>query len=192
MKWVVVAIIAVIVPYTFLTLRYRRPGKAFEPYADMKDRANTMRLLSAGYQRITLEAQRPAATGSSTSSATSSPAAGGLPSSLKATLVEAPLLPTEIVTVGAAATASAAAPYPIQFTCLLPDNKEQLAGAELYVRADEIIITPNFEKLSGGLQTRTRENIIVLTVPPRALKPGTYRVTLIGQNASRAWSLQLK
>jgi hypothetical protein len=48
MKWIVVAIVAVIVPYTFLTLRYRRPGKAFEPYADMKDRANTMRLLSAG------------------------------------------------------------------------------------------------------------------------------------------------
>lgn len=192
MKWIVVAIVAVIVPYTFLTLHYRRPGKAFEPYADLKDRANTMRLLSAGYQRIALDAQRPAATSGGNTGASVSSAAGGLPTSLKATLVDAPLLPTEILTVGAAPTASAAAPYSIQFTCTLPDNKEQLAGAELYVRGEEIVVTPNFEKLSGGLQTRTRENIILLTVPARALKPGQYRVTLIGQNASRAWPLHVK
>ena len=192
MKWIVIAIIAVIVPYTFLTLRYRRPGKAFEPYADMKDRANTMRLLSAGYQRINLEAQRPASGAPGNATATISPAAGGLPASLKSTLVDAPLLPTEIVTVGAAPTAAADAPYSIQFTCTLPDNKQQLAGAELYVRGDEILVAPTFEKLSGGLQARTRENIILLTVPARALKPGKYRITLIGQNASRAWSLQVK
>jgi hypothetical protein len=60
------------------------------------------------------------------------------------------------------------------------------------VRGTEIAIAPHFEKLSGGLQTRTREDIVLLTVPPGALKPGAYRVTLVGQNASRAWSLKVK
>jgi hypothetical protein len=33
--------------------------------------------------------------------------------------------------------------------------------------------------------------VILLTVPPGALKPGAYRVKLAGQHSSRAWSLQV-
>jgi hypothetical protein len=192
MKWIIAAIIVFIVPYTYLTLHYRKPGKAFEPYADIKDRANTLRLLSAGYQRIALEAQRPALPSSDGAAAPTSAAAGGVPAGLRASLIDAPLLPTEILTVNAAPAASTSAAYPIQFTCTLPDNKEQLAGAALYVHAGEIVITPDFEKLSGDLQTRTRENIVLVTVPAGALKPGRYRVTLAGEHASRSWSLQVK
>lgn len=190
MKWVVVAIIAVIVPYTFLTLRYRKPGKAFEPAHDLADRANTMRLLSAGYQRITLGAARPADPVRGGTAPTTAEA-GGVPSGLRATLVETPLLPAEILSVSAAPSTSSAAPYPIPFTCTLPDNKQQLGGAELYVRGTEIWITPSFEKLTGGLLARSRENVVLLTVPAAALKPGRYHVTLLGQNASRAWTLQV-
>ena len=60
MKWIVLTIALVIVPYTFLTLHYRKPGPAYRPYQDAQERANVVRLLSAGYQRITLPAQRPA------------------------------------------------------------------------------------------------------------------------------------
>ena len=60
MKWVVLTIIAVLVPYTWLTLHYRKPGHAFEPYHDLKNRANIGRLLAAGYQRIPVDASRPA------------------------------------------------------------------------------------------------------------------------------------
>lgn len=192
MKWIVLAIIVVIVPYTFLTLRYRKPGPAFRPYQDMQDRANVMRLLAAGYQRITLAAQRPADPVRAAAAATVAPAAGGLPSGLRSTLVQAPLLPTEILGVSAAPTASAKSDYPIQFTCTLPDNKQQLAGAELYVRGEEIVITPDFERLRGGLQSRSRENVILLTVPGGSLKPGRYHVTVVGQQGSRAWTLQVK
>ncbi len=192
MKWIIVAIIAVIVPYTYLTLRFRKPGPAFEPYHDMRDRANVMRLLSAGYQRITLSAERPADPLRVATPAVVSSSPGGLPSALRSTLVEPPLLPTEILNVSAAPATGAAAAYPIQFTCNVPDNKQQLAGAELYVHGEEIFITPDFERLTGGLLTRTRENVILLTIPPASLKPGRYHVTLAGQNASRAWTLQVK
>ncbi len=190
MKWIVIVIVAVIVPYTYLTLHFRKPGKAFEPYHDMEDRANTMRLLSAGFQRITVAAARPADP-LRIAAASTLPSPGGVPAALRSTLVQQPLLPSEILSVSAAPSSSAGTPYPIQFTCTLPDNKQQLGGAELYVRGDEIWITPNFEKLTGGLLSRSRENLVLLTVPPGALKPGRYQMTLLGQSSSRAWTLQV-
>ena len=59
MKWIVVAILLFIAIYTPITLLYRKPGKTFEPYQDTKDRANTGRLLNAGYQRVALGFSRP-------------------------------------------------------------------------------------------------------------------------------------
>jgi hypothetical protein len=192
MKWIVVAILVIIVPYTYLTLHYRKPGPAFQPYQDMQDRANTLRLLSAGYQRISLGAQRPADPGRVPGGAAALPAPAGVPAALRSTLVQQPLLPTEILSVSASPTISSGTPYSVQFTCTLPDNKAQLAGAELYLKDDQIWITPDFERLTGKLLARTRENLVLLTVPAGALKPGRYQITLAGQNSSRAWTLQVK
>ena len=192
MKWVALAILLFIVPYTFLTLHYRKPGPAYRPYEDMKGRANTARLLSAGYQRIALDAQRPTDSASPGLVAPASASTGGLPDDLRATLIETPLLPADILSVSAAASANSQRAYPIQFTCTAPDNKQQLAGAELYLKGNDIVITPDFELLTGGLLTRTRENLILLTVPPGALKPGRYHLTLAGKNSSRTWTLQVQ
>ena len=191
MKWIVLTIIVVLVPYTFLTLYYRKPGPAYRPYQDAQERANVVRLLSAGYQLITGAAQRPADSPRAAAAAPTTAVLGGLPSELVATLVQKPLLPPEIHAVTAAPSVSALQPYAIQFTCTLPDNKQQLAGAELYVKDAEIVITPDFELLTGGMLARSRESVILLTVPAGALKPGTYRVTLAGQHSSRAWSVQV-
>jgi hypothetical protein len=191
MKWIVVAIIAVIVPYTFLTLYFRRPEKAFQPYADLKDRVNTRRLLSSGFQRITLNAQRPSDPARAALSAPIVASAGGVPEVLRSTLVDQPLLPGEILSVSAAATASASEPYPVQFSCSLPDDRRQLAGASLYLRNEEIFLVPTFERLGGDLIARSRENVVVLTVPAGALKPGTYHATVLGERASKAWTVQV-
>ncbi len=191
MKWVVLTIIAVLVPYTYLTLHYRKPGPAYRPYQDAQDRANVVRLLEAGYRRITIAAQRPAEPVKGAANAPILPATGGLPEALTKTLVQQPLLPAEILGVSAAGSLNTEQPYAIQFTCTLPDNKQQLAGASLYLRDSEIIVAPDFELLAGGLLARTRESVILLTVPGGSIKPGQYRVTLAGQRASRAWVLQV-
>jgi hypothetical protein len=192
MKWIVVAILVVIVPYTFLRWHYRKPGRAFEPYHDMKDRANTLRLLSAGFQRITLEASRPLESSSLAGVATVQPATGGLPDSLAATLVDRPLLPAEIVNVHVGAAASTLMSYPIEFTCTAPDNRQQLGGAQLYLRGGEVIVIPHFERLTGGLLTRTRDSFIRVTVPAGALKPGHYRAVLVGARSSRSWQFDVR
>ena len=192
MKWIIIVILAMIVPYTYLTLRYRKPGPAFRPYEDMKSRANVSRLLAAGYQRIPLTAQRPADGARTSGGAQITSVAGGIPAALRSTLVETPLLPTEITSVTAATTATTLQPYVIQLACTLPDDKQQLGGAELFLRDETIVITPTFEPVAGDLQTRSREAAVLLTVPAGALKPGSYSVTLVGERSSRAWTLEVK
>lgn len=192
MKWIVVAILLILVPYTFLTLRYRKPGPAFQPYEDMKNRANVARLLSAGYQRVPLTAQRPADRSSVSGGASITSAPGGLPADLRTMLVEPPLLPAEILSVTAAPTANPLLPYALELTCTLPNDKQQLGGADLYLRGDTLVIAPTFEQVSGDLLTRTRHSIVRLTVPAGILRPGRYTVTLAGGRASRTWPLEVK
>jgi hypothetical protein len=191
MKWVVLVIILCIGVYTVLTLRYRRPERAFQPFQDLRDRANTHRLIDAGFQRIPLTAELPADALSADPGARASSAAAGLPVALRETLVVQPQLPAEILTVSAAPSVNAMFAYPIAFRCTLPDNKQQLAGAQLYVRGSELVVAPDFERITGSLLARTRENLIRLTVPAGALKPGSYHVTLVGARASKTWTLQV-
>ncbi len=191
MKWIVLAIVVSLVLYTYLTLHFRKAGPAFRPYADIKDHANTVRLLDAGYQRISVEAELPADPAPAGPAAAVSSASAGLPAALRDTLIDQPKLPAEIVSVSAAPSVNSMFTYAIGFRCTLPDNKQQLAGAELYVRGGEIIVAPDFDRLAGGLLSRTRENLIRLTVPAGALKPGQYHVTLVGARASKAWTLQV-
>jgi hypothetical protein len=189
MKTVALVLVICLAGYTFLTLHFRKPGPGYRPYEDMRNRANTGRLLSAGYQRIELTAQRPADIASIRE--TAAPAAGGLPAELSATIVAPPLLPVDVVRAQAAPTADAKQSYPIYFVCVFPDDRRQFLGAELYVKGDQIVITPDFEVLGNGLLARSPENLVLLTVPADSLKPGHYRVTLVGQRTSRMWSLQV-
>jgi hypothetical protein len=191
MKWIVLAVVLFVPTYTWLTLHYRRPGPAFRPYQDMRDRADVVRLLKAGYKRVAIDARRPAEPILEAGLATS-PAPGGLPPELRKTLVESPLLPLEIASVSAAPVAVSGIDYLIGLTYTLPDNKRQLSGAHLYEREGEIVIVADFERLGGGLLARTREGSALLTIPPGSLRPGTYRVILVGERTSKSWSLRVR
>ncbi|MEY4686079.1 MAG: hypothetical protein RIR76_102 [Verrucomicrobiota bacterium] len=192
MKWIVVAILLMAVPYTIVTLRYRKEGPAFQPYEDMRNRANVSRLLSAGYQRITIPAQRPAGRTGIPGGAVFQNAPGGLPEELRATLVETPRLPLEITSVQAAATANNLSPYAIELTCTLPDDRHQLGGAELYLQGDTLVLTPTLERVGGDLLTRARQAAVLLTIPAGTLRRGTHRVILTGERSSRTWKLEVR
>jgi len=191
MKWIVVSILVFIPIYTYLTLHFRRPGPAFNPYQDLRDRTDVVRLLKAGYHRVAVDASRPAESLPGAALATER-AAGGLPQELKTTLVESPLLPLEIVSVTASPAASSGIDYPIGVSYTLADNKRQLSGAHLYEREGEVVIVADFERLGGELLARDRDGVALLTVPPGALRPGTYRVTVVGERVSRSWSLTVR
>jgi hypothetical protein len=192
MKWIALIIVLIIGPYTFLRWHYRKPQDAFEPYHDMKDRANTMRLLSAGFQRVTLVAERPAEAMKLPAAAVIQPAIGGLPSELSTTLVETPMLVTEIVAVSAPRETNTLFAYSFDFTCGLPDNRHEVANVYLYSREQQIFIVPELQRLAGDLLERTRENRVRITLPPGTLKPGLQEVTLVGERTSKRWSIEVK
>jgi len=194
MKWVALVIVVSLAAYTYLTLHYRKTNPAYLAYQDTKDRAGVMRLLSAGFQRVLLTAQRPADPSTRIQlgpAATTAAAAGGLDPEVGSSLLDLPLLPDEITHIAASASVSALLPYPIQFTCTLSDNKRQLSGAELYIKDRTLTLLPTFEQLGGDLLARSRESIVLVTLPPGTLKPGTYKVTVVGERASRTWPLQV-
>jgi hypothetical protein len=191
MKWIVVAILVFIPIYTYLTLHYRRPGPAFNPYRDMRDRADVIRLLKAGYQRVAIDASRPVE-GVAQAGGASSPAPGGLPEDLRTTLVETPLMALQIDSVSAAPTAVSGINYTIGLTYTNSDNRKELSGAHLYEKPGEIVIVADFERLAGGLLVRTRDGSALLDIPPGSLRPGTYRVTVVGERASRTWMLSVR
>ena len=191
MKWIVLAIVLAIGPYTYLTLHFRKPGPAYLPYEDTKRRVTTGRLLSTGFQRINLEVERPADALHFAPPADLVSAPGGLPAVLADAIVDQPVLPVSIDQVGAAGSMVSTRSYTIQFTCSLTDNHEQLAGSQLFRRDGEIYIVPSFEKLDSGLLARTRDSSILLTVPAGLLKPGHYAVRLVGARSSRQWTLQV-
>ncbi|PTX99020.1 hypothetical protein [Opitutus sp. ER46] len=189
LKWIVLAIVLFIGAYTFLTLHYRKTSRPYEPHQDMQTRANTGRLLAAGYQRVELPADRPV---TRLPANTSNPAPGGLPAPLRQALVTTPHLPSDIVLAHGDPAARASEPYEIHFRCVTPDEKQQLSRTELFVKGDEIVVAPSFGHLAAGLQARTRDSFYTVTVPPGTLRPGRYRVTVTGENSSRAWSLQVQ
>lgn len=197
MRWVVIAIIACIVPYTYVTIKYRKPQKAFEPYADMKDQANVNRLLAAGYKRVILRAERPfpdlpAADITLGSAAVPAPAPAGLPEELAKTLIDAPRLPRGYQHLIAPAELAAATPGRLQFTAQLEGNREQLGGAELYRRDGSVVIVPLFEPAPGDLQARSTESTVLLEIPPGALPAGRYEVTLVGARDSLSWTVLVR
>lgn len=196
MKWVALAILLMIVPYTILTVKYRKAGPSYQPYEDSKQRANVMRLLDAGYQRINVTAERPAdpqnlvRTMNALAEAKSIP--GGLSGGLDSVLVEIPQLPASFSSVSASRESAALLPYPVLFTCSLDDQKHQLGGAQVFVRGQQVVIVPQFEPLSGDLTARTKESTVLITLPAGALKSGDYTLHLAGTTQSRQWTLTVK
>ena len=189
MRWIVLLIVLFAVPYTYLNLRYRKPGPDYRPYQDAREREKIAR---AGYARITIAAERPADDGRLRGGAAAVEAlSGGLPEDLRRTLIEPPHLPAELGAVAAPAAADSGGAYPIEFECTQADAHQQLGGARIYRRGTDVFVVADFERLAGGLTVRTRRNLIRLTVPPGALERGTYRFVLVGAAASKAWSVQV-
>lgn len=196
MKWVAAAILACVVPYTWLTIAYRKPGPSYQPYEDSKQRANVTRLLDAGYQRITVEAERPAdpqpMIDAMRALADIAPAPGGLSGGLETTLVEVPPLPRSFSSVSAPRETASLLPYPIVFTCTLADQKHQLGGALVFVRGRSVVIIPSFEPLDGDLTARSKESPVRIVIPGGSLKSGTHTVWLAGGEQSRQWTLDVR
>lgn len=189
MKWIVLAILVCVVPYTWITIKYRKEAPPHQPYQDNKDRAQVMRLLDSGFQRVSVTLERlvdPALP--LTDAADFDATVGGLPSSLAGLLIDKPPVPSTFTQLDAPAATLVGIPYTITATCTQPDKKEQPATSFLYLRGDEAVFVIGYDVHPGDLQSRRTESYVRLSVPPHTFAPGEYRATLIGAKASRRWT----
>jgi hypothetical protein len=186
MKWIVAAMVLFIIPYTFLTLRYRKP-ESFQPYEDARERAH---IAKAGYSRISLSASQPA-DGRTEDRFGIAPSAGGIPADLSASLIDRPVLPEAVGAVAAAPACLGGANYPIRFDCTPPAGQLELSVAHLYHKGQDLFILVGFAPVADGLVQRRPADTIQLEVPSAELEPGTYQVTLVGSRASKTWAVQV-
>jgi len=194
-KWIALALIPLLVGYTFVTLHYRKPNRPYEPYNDLKTRGQTHNLLTAGYQRIPLTADLPANSAANPSDAlanlNATATAGGLPASLKESLFDQPALPAGYSAAYGSSEISSLLGATLAFDCDTGDLAHQLSGAFLYAQGDQIVIVPELEALEGSLSARRDQAHIRIVIPGGALKPGSYTVLLAGRDSSLTWPLQV-
>ena len=196
MRWIVLAILLVIVPYTYVNLKFRKPNKAFEPYADMKSQANVGRLLDAGFRRVTLpvgdNASAFVTAQAAVPAAALAPAPAGLPVELGEVLVEVPRLPLAYRDVSAPATHTAAVPLRLSFA-LEPDPAAEglrIGTVELYLRDNSAVLVPVFAPASAAAPATPA--VLACEIPAGLLAPGAHVFTLAGARDSVRWSVLVR
>lgn len=192
MKWIILAILACIIPYTWLTIAYRKEGPAHQPYQDNKDRAQVLRLLENDFYRFDLSmALLPDPLYPAPGLAETEKLAGGLPPLLREVLIDPSPLPPRIPMVAAPARGSAGAPYAFHFACAQPRKGEPPTTATLYRRDSELVVLVGYDASPEELKTRDLDAVAKVTLPADTLEAGDYQITLLGARESRRWRLKL-
>lgn len=194
LRWVVLVVVVFIAGYTFVNLRYRKPGPAFRPAEDMNSRATTVRLLAAGWRKLPAEVSRPLerpAPGASEVALRRG--ASGLGTELAAAFAEAPTLVSGVDRARAAGTVARGEPYRIHFTARLGDQRLQLGHVEALHRDAELVLIPTLERLPGpDLLSRWPDADYLASVPTERLPPGTYTVRLASRGPALEWTLLVR
>jgi len=209
MKWIILALLPCLAAYTFVTLQYRKPGHAFEPYSDLKARAQIHQLLEAGFQRIPLEIRdatdsRPLNKKPDFADHLKNPAnertlyalitqtaAGGLPEDLASALIEPPHLLREAST--------SLGPVDLYDGGDLVLKVRFYASAEpvaaqLYVRENQTFVVVELaapDAPEDDYEARRTEYVKWLIAPAGLLNPGRYNGLLIGAEQSMRWGVHV-
>ncbi|MBI3885934.1 MAG: hypothetical protein HY302_09440 [Opitutae bacterium] len=196
MKWIVAVIVVFIAGYTWVNLRYRKPGRAFRPYQDMNDRATTVRLLQGGWSRLPVTTRRPAdkPAGDETPAAAADISRGsaGLGPELARDFAEKPKLPASIDRVVAPAAVAHGADYAAYFTVGFADNSALLGDLALYRKGNLLVLLPTLEPVPGKLLVRWKDGAYWVTFPTRSLSPGSYQVRLLAQGPAAVWNVTVR
>jgi hypothetical protein len=196
LRWVVIAIAVFIVAYTFLRIRFGKPGRGFEPYHDLGEQAGPRHLVALGYERIPVDLERLPeilpATYFAPAVGDVERASGGLPAELDAAMAAKPALPADITGVTAPREIAAPGIYAVQFTCAQPDYRTQPDDTLLFRRDHRLFLLPDFRKPGGQLMARWRESVVVARFSTKGMEPGRYTVTVCGRSGSKTWQFTVK
>jgi hypothetical protein len=193
MKYIVVAILVFVVIYTWVNLRYRKPGPGYRPYQDAQDRATVARLLAAGWHKMPVELERPIEAptfaGPPASIARDFPGLGDLDQKF----AEKPRLFASIDRVVSPASVRRGADYTVYFTASVTDLKEEMGELTLFRRDKEIVLLPTTEHLPGkDLRRRWNDSNYAATFSTADLAPGRYEARLVARGRAATWSFTVR
>ena len=194
MKWIVAVIIVFIVGYTVVNVYFRKPGPGYRPYQDAQDRATTARLLAAGWQKVTVDARRPA----ERPVTDDTPAAvtrdfPGLGADLESKFATKPKLLASIDKVVSPTTVAKGHNYAAYFTASLADLKEQVGELALYRKGNELVLIPATEPLPGkDLKSRWNDSTYWVSFPTTNLPTGRYQMRIVAKGPALMWSFTVK
>ena len=196
MKWIVVIIVVFIAGYTWVNLRYRKPGRGFRPYEDMNNRATTVRLLQGGWSRIPVTTRRPAdkpaGDEAPANAANISRGSVGLGIELDNAFAEKPKLPASIDRVVAPASVTHGTDYAAYFTVGFADNSALLGDIVLYRKGNLLVLIPTLEPVPGKLLVRWKDGAYWVNFPTQSLPPGQYQVKLLAQGPAATWNVTVR
>lgn len=190
MRWVALAIVAGIGVYTWLTLAYRKPGPAYEPYEAGRERATLARLAEGGWSHF--RAKWAAFDGSPPHDprAAATASAEGVALELREWLRAVWHLPVDWPALAPAPTWEAEADYVVDFTLRPDGSNASLVGFDIYRRGTDIVVITRWEPAGVQLRPRTAPFSGRMHWPAAARpEPGTYTVTLAALREARQWTL---
>ncbi|HEY4247687.1 MAG TPA: hypothetical protein VGM64_12570 [Lacunisphaera sp.] len=193
MKWIVMAIVLFIAGSTWVNLRYRKPGASYRPYQDAQDRATTVRLLDAGWQKITVEIRRPAENADVESAAVAHHDYLGVGPDLESKFAEKPALLASIDKVVAPNSVLQGSYYSLYFTASLPDLKDQVGYLTLYRKENELVLIPTIEPLPGKeLMSRWTDSNYWVGFSTNTLPLGKYEMRIVAKGPASVWNFTVR
>ena len=192
MKWIVGSIIAFILLYTVVNLRYRKPAPPHQPYQELVKRTTAARLAAGGWRQLPVETQRPVEKPPlSVVAVRRGPA--GLGPGLDECFVEKPALLATIDHATAPAEVARGEACRVDFTGSVPDQQLQLGEVQVYQHGSELVLLPLTEHLPGTrLLSRWPDANYRASFATDTLVPGRYQVRVVAHGAALTWTLEVR
>lgn len=186
---ITVAIVVSLAGYTYLRLAYAKPGKAHEPYAENRQRAESDALKAAGWTR----------TDAAFEPGIELPA---LDAAMHATFIRPPAaeelwrlssenwhLPVDYTVVSTPPRIDEGAALEIHLQAELDQARVHIVDFDLYRKGADIVAIPRWEPYPEELTPRRPDITGTITVPAAALPPGRYHLVLPALKQSVEWDL---
>lgn len=197
-KWIVLAILAYVVGYTFINIAYRKPsGSAHEPYAEARQRElRTVQTTMHGWTRLTcsfteaLSTPEPAAV---SAEPLPQPLDQHLPRELPMIMPGEPALHPANVTLHAPARLSASEALRLRLE--FPETASVPAFGEVLAYAKEnrlYVFIQDQRHVARDAQPTPAASPLAIELPPAALTPGTWQATAFTASQALTWSFTLE
>lgn len=189
MSTVAIAIVVCLAGYTWMRLKYAKPGHGHEPFAQAFQRRESEKLKAAGWERFEAAWERAVDFPDPRGNVRVADARSPLSEDLFKSSTENWHLPIEYLKVTAPAELAAAGSYTVYLQALVDQARVQVHSFDIYRKGSDVLIIPRWEQIPEELIPRDAKTSGRMLWPEGKLPPGRYRVRLLALKQASEWDL---